>query len=375
MLGVKSLFELSKVSTKFNKVVNDKQLLTLKAKPHDRYQLKDSEGKKRKTIKKLTPNGQTLEISPVKHKNYLSLKKHHTYIKALDTFIFWQTLYNMTHFKYSDNFLLDFAFNFHPLPTNTKNENTPKVPWTEDLTILKAKTFKKWLDDQGDVQTTKEISLGSFGIQFLPKEIGQFTCIKTLNLNGNLLKSLPSIIVNLTELNYLHLTNNLFGSLPLAITELKNLKALNLENNLLTTLPEKITQLKKLHFLNLSKNPLGVFPKQVFNLKNLKFLFLEKCQLNSIPPEIGTMTDLKILNLSGNQLKEIPFEIEKLENLTELCLNDNQLSYLPSALLKLPKLEKLVIYNNPKLLKDRLSIQLIERLKNKNPKVDVIIKA
>lgn len=157
----------------------------------------------------------------------------------------------------------------------------------------------------------------------LPKEIGNLTSLKKLDLyNNSIGGSLPSEVGNLTELEYLNLYfNQLSGSIPSSIDKLTKLEILNLEINDLTgSIPTTIGNLISLQDLRLNNNNLsGSIPLEISNLSNLQQLRLNNNQLTgSIPANIGNLPNLSLLWLHNNQLSGCyP------ENLSNLCSTTN----------------------------------------------------
>ncbi len=131
------------------------------------------------------------------------------------------------------------------------------------------------------------------GITKLPKEIGDFTNLVTLDLYSNFLENLPKEIGQLINLTYLSLFKNPIIELPKEIGELINLTSLNFSQNQLKELPKEIGQLTKLTFLNLSSNRLKKLPKEIFNLSMLENLFLSK-------NDFGENEKKEIINLLPN---------------------------------------------------------------------------
>lgn len=120
----------------------------------------------------------------------------------------------------------------------------------------------------------------------LPPEIGQFTNLKTLNLNNNYLKTLPPEIGELQNLEELSLMNNQLTSLPPEISNLKNLKDLNVSRNALQALPPEIQGLQELKSFNVQDNALAALPPEIGQLKSLKSLTISENSLNGLPDEL-----------------------------------------------------------------------------------------
>lgn len=158
-----------------------------------------------------------------------------------------------------------------------------------------------WTDDKGYV-----VSLFLYGELkgTLPPELGDFTYLRTLDINnhrGSLTGGIPKELGNLSHLSYLRITGmKEGGSIPVELSNLSNLRALILSGNQLTgEIPQELGTLSHLRRLRLAGNQLG----------------------GTVPRELGNLSELQHLDLSGNQLTgEIPQEVWDLPKLNELAL-------------------------------------------------------
>lgn len=108
----------------------------------------------------------------------------------------------------------------------------------------------------------------------LPRTIGRFCHLTSLNLSQNDLENLPQQIGCLSALVELNIGTNKFTEFPGVITELVKLQYLNARNNQLTELSKAIGNLTDLEMLNLFGNPLKRIPQEIFALPKLTYLFL-----------------------------------------------------------------------------------------------------
>lgn len=154
--------------------------------------------------------------------------------------------------------------------------------------------------------------------------------------------------------------------LPREIGNLTNLRELNLEGNSLQRLPPSMANLKQLRVLNLANNLFQEFPEVVAAMPSLQVLRLDCLKgyngFSFVPPSVGQMQALKVLILSGNKIAYLPDEIGDLKNLEELDLSHNTtLQSLPHSITKLKKLKKL------DLTATGLSARTIARLRGAMP--------
>lgn len=177
-------------------------------------------------------------------------------------------------------------------------------------------------------------------IQFNGKKIGK------LLLHDLKLPNLPPEIGKFTELRELNLEGNRLSSLPTEIGSLKKLQTLNISSNVLTELPDSIGNLTQLKFLRLSKNQLERLPESIGNLTNLESLIVVNNKLKSLPESIGKLKNLQYLYVDHNELLDLPSSITELENLKDLWIGYNQLSSVPMDFDQLKNLENVSFDGN-----------------------------
>ncbi len=128
----------------------------------------------------------------------------------------------------------------------------------------------------------------------LPRSTAQWTRLRYLNLDRNLLAELPAL--DALPLRWLRLNGNRLSSLP-ALPE--TLERLYLADNRLTEAPRKPKALKH---LVLAGNPLKAVPEDLG--AGLTFLDLSRTGVTSLPQDLKGWQSLKVLNLSGCPLSE-----------------------------------------------------------------------
>ncbi|CAK9313942.1 unnamed protein product [Citrullus colocynthis] len=158
----------------------------------------------------------------------------------------------------------------------------------------------------------------------LPTEMGCFTSLKTLILNGcKNLDQIPPSVGNVVPLEEL----DIGGTSITAIPFLENLRILNCE------------RLKSNIWHSLAALPTHYF-------RSLKDLNLSDCNLanEDIPDDLGLFSSLEILDLSSNHFESLPESMEQLINLKALYLND---CYNLKQVPKLPESLRYVEEKNP----------------------------
>ena len=126
--------------------------------------------------------------------------------------------------------------------------------------------------------------------------------------------SMEEALKNPDNVFALRLKGNL-SELPKEVLQFTNLRSLNLKGNRIHNLPKEITSLENLKKIDLSKNKLEVIPKEIFEIKSLKILVLSENLIAELPPEIGKLKGLEFLDIWSNLIESIPAEIGSLPNL------------------------------------------------------------
>lgn len=166
------------------------------------------------------------------------------------------------------------------------------------------------------------LNLSKCGLTEIPSISSSFAkAVKILDLSSNKIKNLKGIS-QFTNLRVLKLDNNIIKNIPALIKKLTNLEELSIANNHLKNL-ENLDTLPNLKFLNLESNLI----RDITALKaliNLEFLNLDNNYLNSIEL-LGDLKNLKKLILSNNHLKEIS-AVENNSSIQELYLCNNFIS-------------------------------------------------
>lgn len=204
----------------------------------------------------------------------------------------------------------------------TNNEN-----WCTDASI------DTWYGITTSRDLVTQISLYSNNLcGKLPIEIGDLSCLKSLNLRDNEISGeLPAEIGNLSCLTTLNLNDNqLSGDIPTEICNLTNLTLLNLGiNNFTGAIPDNIDCLSNLRYFYAYENNLtGEIPACIGQLSSLKYLHLYSNGLTGeIPSGIGYLTQLEQLRLRDNNLTgNLPTSMASLSTLTYINLTENRLS-------------------------------------------------
>ncbi|EME8160803.1 leucine-rich repeat domain-containing protein, partial [Enterococcus faecium] len=192
-----------------------------------------------------------------------------------------------------------------------------------------------------DIDSIKTIDLGNH--QYggtLPKEIGIFTQLENLTLNGmKLTGKIPEELYGLTKLTKLDLADNqLEGEISKNIGTLTELTSLDLANNQLTgPLSDSVGNCTKLTKLDVSNNQLSEqLPKELAQLSVLTELHVNGNQFSGeIPNELCQLVNLTDLDLHDNQFTgTVPKDINNLYHLTNLNLSENLLTgILPELVL------------------------------------------
>jgi hypothetical protein len=148
-------------------------------------------------------------------------------------------------------------------------------------------------------------SVGNNRLNEIPKELGDNTLLRYLDLDSNEFRSLPQSIERLSNLEILVAGNNIFGGrlLERIGEQLSNLKGLYLNNNGHTgRIPDDYGSLTKLTALDLSMNSLtGELPESMGQVSALRSFILRGNNLSgTIPSAMGSMSMLDTLRLDAN---------------------------------------------------------------------------
>ena len=160
------------------------------------------------------------------------------------SFDFLNQMPNLRHFIAKDNTLTDSS-----LPKDFGDHNKLEV------VNLSSNRFTQFPYQLLNIQSAREIYLGSNQIQVLPRNFEGLTHLEILYLGGNLISHLPSEISLAKNLTLLNLSDNNLTALPSSLCKLKKLRTLCLHGNNLTTLPVELVKLN-LKELSLRNNPL-----------------------------------------------------------------------------------------------------------------------
>ncbi|ESQ54622.1 hypothetical protein EUTSA_v10024272mg [Eutrema salsugineum] len=206
-----------------------------------------------------------------------------------------------------------------------------------------------------NLKSLTSLTLSSLNLTgVIPKEIGDFTELKLLDLSDNSLSGdIPVEIFRLKKLETLSLnTNNLEGVIPAEIGNLSGLVELMLfDNKLSGEIPRSIGELKNLEIFRAggNKNLRGELPWEIGNCENLLMLGLAETSLSGkLPASIGNLKRVQTIAIYTSLLSgPIPDEIGYCTELQNLYLYQNSISgSIPSTIGGLKKLQSLLLWQN-----------------------------
>lgn len=190
-----------------------------------------------------------------------------------------------------------------------------------------------------EVQDFRVVSIDLSGVGAqgnLPKEIGDLTALRSLNISGTSSSRIniqgEEVVMQLKE-GESQEPSGLTGTIPPEIGSLTNLEVLDLSgNSLVSPLPIQIFSLPSLRELVLSSNNFtGPIPEEIGSLSTLQILNLDYNSFTgSIPDAIAALSQLLSLDLSYNQLSGVvPPSFggeETLMNLENFVISGNMLT-------------------------------------------------
>ncbi|MBS0652902.1 MAG: leucine-rich repeat domain-containing protein [Verrucomicrobia bacterium] len=130
-----------------------------------------------------------------------------------------------------------------------------------DAMPLGAVAIREYLANEGvraRLSEVAELDLSNSGIRVLPQEIGLFTGLVLLNLEGNSLVELPEEIGELAQLKQLNVSRNMLQILPASLRNLQALEVLNAERNQIKTVHQSLADLDNLKEFRLGRNPMTI---------------------------------------------------------------------------------------------------------------------
>jgi len=175
----------------------------------------------------------------------------------------------------------------------------------------------------------------------LPKDFNN-NKLQVINLSGNKFTQFPFQLLELQTIREIYMGSNEINVLPRNYENLQKLEILYLGGNMIKHVPEEISQLKSLTSLNLSGNLLKILPSRLALLKKLRTLSLHGNELTTLPVELVKLS-LRELSLRNNPLvnkfaKEFTYEVPSLLELGARCIKTNHVNYekgdLPTHLKK-----------------------------------------
>lgn len=134
----------------------------------------------------------------------------------------------------------------------------------------------------------------------LPKDFNNHN-LQVINLSGNKFTQFPYQLLELQTIREIYMGSNEINVLPRTYENLQRLEILYLGGNMIKHVPEEISQLKNLTSLNLSDNFLKILPSRLALLKKLRTLSLHGNELTTLPVELVKLS-LRELSLRNNPL-------------------------------------------------------------------------
>lgn len=205
---------------------------------------------------------------------------------------------------------------------------------------------KTRLKSQKDVET---LLLNHNRLTHLPIAIKHFVNLKVLDLSSNCLAELPEAICQLPLVTLIVKNNQLTNkSLPKTLL-MKNscLKELNLSGNLFTHFPEQVIELRHLRYLYMGSNKMSAIPKEIWKMQSLQVLSVGGNFITEVPDSVGLLSQLQALVICDNLIENLPASIARLNNLKSLMLHKNRLKHLPKDIVALKNLTELSLRDNP----------------------------
>lgn len=216
----------------------------------------------------------------------------------------------------------------------------------EDLSYSDLDVFPEFLLERAN--DVKHLQVDHNQISILPRCIGQFRNLISLDISNNQMTYLSGEIGQLSLLKCLSAKNNLFDNdaLPKELDQLISLQSINLSGNQLTDFPMQLTEIQGMRCIHLGGNAISSVPREISKLTNLEILYLGGNRLEELPFEMGRLIKLVALILCDNKLLSLPSSMSCLRRLQSLSLHNNKLSTLPPEIVTLD-LEELSLRNNP----------------------------
>ena len=118
---------------------------------------------------------------------------------------------------------------------------------------------------------TKHLLVNDNNITVLPRYVGVFSNLVSLDISNNQLQHISEEIVHLSHLQSFEARNNCLDdeSIPKEFSDLLSLININLSGNRLTEIPSQFFSLSYLECLSLGGNRIKSVPKDIRNLSRL----------------------------------------------------------------------------------------------------------
>ena len=136
-----------------------------------------------------------------------------------------------------------------------------------DLSYSDLDSFPEFLLEKS--QELLSLQLDHNQITVLPRAIGAFDNLVTLDISNNAMTYLSVELVQLQQLRTLTARNNHFDSdsLPKEMATMQSLQVINFSGNHFTEFPMQFTELKDLRCLYLGANNIEALPREISNLQ------------------------------------------------------------------------------------------------------------
>ena len=200
---------------------------------------------------------------------------------------------------------------------------------------------------------------GCSTLDILPKNLGNLTGLKELDVNKTIIRELPSSFKHLSNLTSLDLSDcKELLSIPNAICNMTNIKTLTLSGcSKLEDLPENIGNLIGLKKLEIIGTAVRELPSSIFLIKELEVLRFHRCEgtlsvrsPNPVRLDFSSLSHLVNLELRNCNLRAVPNDIDSLHLLEKLNLSQNNFVCLPESIIRLSQLRDIYIENCTSLL-------------------------
>lgn len=188
-----------------------------------------------------------------------------------------------------------------------------------DAEIERVKNLKEWSEvknayaSKGDPYYRENLRMPPYeNIMFIPEEIGEFSELREVRFDSNLLSCVPISFQNLKWVEELKFSSNCFKYIPQEIFNFTNLKHIDFSYNCLTVFPERLLKLWELEMINLTGNKITSIPKEIYRLSKLLVLDIGQNAISTIPYELMYSQKLRYLSLKNNPIRSLDLKFFEL---------------------------------------------------------------